>query len=87
MHLARNTYLLVVLATGAAGAGLQRWQPDLAAAILAASAGGVLALLLTLWGLALATYQILPRVGYAAERWSWQCSVGSTGSTGGSDSK
>ena len=47
VHLARNTYLLVVLATGAAGAGLQRWQPDLAAAILAASAGGVLALLLT----------------------------------------
>jgi len=46
----------------------------------------VLALLLTLWGIALATYQILPRVGYAAERWSWQCSVGSTGSTGGNDS-
>jgi hypothetical protein len=33
----------------------------------------VLALLLVLWGIALAAYQILPRIGYAAERWSWQC--------------
>ena len=33
----------------------------------------VLALLLILWGIALAAYEILPRVGYAALRWSWQC--------------
>jgi hypothetical protein len=33
----------------------------------------VLGLLLVLWGIALAAYQILPRVGYAAERWGWQC--------------
>ena len=43
----RNASLFVVLVTGAVSAGLQRWQPDLAAAVLAASAGGVLALLLT----------------------------------------
>jgi hypothetical protein len=47
VHLARNAYLLVVLAAGAASAGLQHWQPGLGAAVLAASAGGVLALLLT----------------------------------------
>jgi hypothetical protein len=35
--------------------------------------GHVLALLLTLWGIALAAYEILPRVGYAALRWTWQC--------------
>jgi hypothetical protein len=33
----------------------------------------VLALLLVLWGIALAAYEILPRVGYAAQRWTWQC--------------
>jgi hypothetical protein len=47
VHLARNAYLLAVLATGVASAGLQRWQPGLAAAGLAAVAGGVSALLLT----------------------------------------
>jgi hypothetical protein len=35
--------------------------------------GHVLALLLMLWGIALAAYEILPRVGYAAQRWGWQC--------------
>lgn len=33
----------------------------------------VLALLLVLWGTALAAYEILPRIGYAAQRWTWQC--------------
>jgi len=33
----------------------------------------VLALLLVLWGIALVAYEILPRVGYAAQRWGWQC--------------
>ena len=33
----------------------------------------VLALLLVLWGIALVAYEILPRVGYAAQQWSWQC--------------
>ena len=33
----------------------------------------VLALLLILWGIAVAAYEILPRVGYAAQRWTWQC--------------
>jgi len=47
VHLARNAYLLAVLVTGVASAGLQRWQPGVAAAVLAASAGGVSALLLT----------------------------------------
>ena len=37
------------------------------------AAGHILALLLILWGIALVTYEILPRVGYAALRWSWQC--------------
>jgi hypothetical protein len=36
-------------------------------------ASHVLALLLILWGIALAAYEILPRVGYAALRWTWQC--------------
>jgi hypothetical protein len=35
--------------------------------------GHVLAPLLILWGIALVTYEILPRVGYAALRWTWQC--------------
>jgi hypothetical protein len=35
--------------------------------------GHVLALLLLLWGIALAAHQILPRVGYAAQRLSWRC--------------
>jgi hypothetical protein len=35
--------------------------------------GHVLALLLILWGIALVTYEILPRVGYASVRWAWQC--------------
>jgi hypothetical protein len=35
--------------------------------------GHVIALLLILWGIALATYEVLPRVGYAALRWTWQC--------------
>ena len=33
----------------------------------------ILALLLILWGIALVASEILPRVGYAAQRWSWQC--------------
>jgi hypothetical protein len=33
----------------------------------------VLALLLVLWGIALAGYEILPRIGYAVQRWTWQC--------------
>jgi hypothetical protein len=33
----------------------------------------VVGLLLILWGMALATYEILPRVGYAVLRWTWQC--------------
>jgi hypothetical protein len=33
----------------------------------------ILALLLLLWGIALAAGQVLPRIGYAAERWTWQC--------------
>jgi len=33
----------------------------------------VVALLLVLWGFAIAAYEILPRIGYAAERWAWQC--------------
>ena len=33
----------------------------------------ILALLLILWGIALVAYEILPRVGYAAQRWAWQC--------------
>jgi len=37
------------------------------------AASHVLALLVVLWGIALVTYEILPRVGYAALRWSWQC--------------
>ena len=37
------------------------------------AASHVVALLLILWGIALASYEILPRVGYAALRWTWQC--------------
>ena len=35
--------------------------------------GHSLALLLILWGIALAAYEILPRVGYAALQGTWQC--------------
>ena len=35
--------------------------------------GHILALLLILWGIALAAYEILPRVGYAALQGTWQC--------------
>ncbi len=47
VHLTRNACLLAVLAAGAAGAEIERWQPGPAAAALAAAAGGVSALLLT----------------------------------------
>ena len=33
----------------------------------------ILALLLLLWGIALAAGQVLPRIGYAAERLNWHC--------------
>jgi hypothetical protein len=33
----------------------------------------VLALVLLLWGIALAAAQVLPRIGYAAQRWAWHC--------------
>jgi hypothetical protein len=47
VHLARNACLLAVLVAGTASAGLEAWPPSLAAATLAAAAGGVSALLLT----------------------------------------
>lgn len=33
----------------------------------------LLALILFFWGIVLAAEQLLPRIGYAAERWSWYC--------------
>ena len=33
----------------------------------------ILALLLLFWGIILAAEQVLPRTGYAAERWTWRC--------------
>jgi hypothetical protein len=33
----------------------------------------ILALALLLWGIALAAAQVLPRIGYAAQRWAWHC--------------
>jgi len=33
----------------------------------------IIALVLLLWGIALAAAQVLPRIGYAAQRWSWHC--------------
>jgi len=33
----------------------------------------ILALLLCFWGIVLAAEQVLPRTGYAAERWAWRC--------------
>ena len=33
----------------------------------------ILALLIVLWGIVLAAEQVLPRIGYAAERASWRC--------------
>jgi hypothetical protein len=33
----------------------------------------VLALLVLLWGMVLVAQQVLPRIGYAAERWAWGC--------------
>jgi hypothetical protein len=36
----------------------------------------VLALIILAWGLVLAAGQVLPRVGYAAEKANWRCSEG-----------
>ena len=47
VHLTRNACLLAVFVAGVAGAGIERWPPGPAAAVLAAAAGGVSALLLT----------------------------------------
>src|SRR6476646_9272230 len=33
----------------------------------------ILARLLCFWGIVLAAEQVLPRTGYAAERWAWRC--------------
>lgn len=33
----------------------------------------ILALLLILWGITLAAAQVLPRIGYAAQQWTWRC--------------
>ena len=41
----------------------------------------VLAVLLLLWGLALAAERVLPRIGYAAQQARWRCD-GSTGILG-----
>ena len=35
----------------------------------------VLSLVLLFWGMILGAAQVLPRVGYAAEKASWQCSA------------
>jgi hypothetical protein len=40
---------------------------------LRSGAAHVLGFLLLLWGILLAAERVLPRVGYAAERASWQC--------------
>jgi hypothetical protein len=40
---------------------------------LRSGAAHVLAFLLLFWGILLAAERVLPRVGYAAERASWQC--------------
>jgi hypothetical protein len=37
------------------------------------AAAHVLALLIVLWGIALAAERVLPRTGYAAARASWGC--------------
>jgi hypothetical protein len=33
----------------------------------------VLSLILVFWGIVLAAEQVLPRIGYAAERATWRC--------------
>jgi len=45
---------------------------------LRSGAAHVLALILFFWGIVLAGEQVLPRVGYAAERASWRCSSASS---------
>jgi hypothetical protein len=40
---------------------------------LRSAAAHVLAFLLLFWGIVLAAERVLPRVGYAAERATWQC--------------
>jgi hypothetical protein len=43
----------------------------------------VVSLILLLWGIVLSAEQVLPRVGYAAERASWRCAAGLPGAQHG----
>jgi hypothetical protein len=43
-------------------------------------AAHVLSLVLVLWGIALVAERVLPRVGYAADRAGWACSLAPGGS-------
>ena len=62
-------YLGAVLAVLLAGGwiALASWK-------LRSSVTHVLSLVLFFWGLVLAAEQVLPRIGYAADRESWRCS-------------
>ena len=48
-------------------------RPESAGMTLRSAPSHTLALLLLLWGIALAAGQVLPRIGYAAARLSWHC--------------
>lgn len=58
---------VVILAAG--WVALASWR-------LHSGAAQILSLALLFWGMLLAAAQLLPRVGYAAERASWSCTAG-----------
>jgi hypothetical protein len=57
---------VATIALGAGWTALSSWR-------LRTGGAHLLALMLVAWGLVLAAGQVLPRVGYAAERASWRC--------------
>jgi hypothetical protein len=58
---------VATIALAAGWIGLSSWR-------LRTGVPHLLALMLVAWGLVLAAGEVLPRVGYAAERASWRCS-------------
>jgi hypothetical protein len=58
---------VATIALAAGWIGLSSWR-------LRTGVPHLLALMLVAWGLVLAAREVLPRVGYAAERASWRCS-------------
>jgi hypothetical protein len=57
---------VATLLLAGAGTGFDSWK-------LRQGLAHILSLLLIFWGIVLAAQQVLPRIGYAADRASWRC--------------